>query len=259
MKKLILLAMSFIILGCTASKDDIKKIIKNNPDIITEAIEAHPVKFIEALNTAVRKAQGDQAKQREDEEKKQLEEAFNNPMVAEIRSDELIRGTKGAPITLVEYSDFECPFCSRAFETVVQFLEKYKGKVQFVYKHLPLDFHPQAMVASEYYEAIRLQSPDKAIKFHDEVYKNQAKLRLGESFVKGIAKSLNVDMNKLAKDIKSDAVQNRIQEDMDEARKYGFQGTPGFLLNGVPIRGFVGVDYFENILEELKKRGMLKL
>src|SRR5690606_24383889 len=130
-------------------------------------------------------------------------------------------------IQIVEYSDFECPYCSRGYQTVKQLLKDYEGKIEFVYKHLPLSFHPQAMIASQYYEAIRLQSEDKAIKFHDEIFENQTKLRQGETFLKSIAKKVGANMTKLAKDINSDEVKNRIKEDEAEAAKFGFQGTPG--------------------------------
>ena len=250
-------ALAFAV-SCT-SKDDLKKMIKENPEIITDAIQAHPDKFIDALNNAVKSAQEGQGKKREQEEKKALEESFNNPLQAEIRSDESFRGTTDAPITLIEYSDFECPFCSRGYNTVMELMEKYKGKIRFAYKHLPLSFHPQAMPAAQYYEAIRLQSPEKAWQFHDEIYKNQRKLQNGEAFLKEIAKKLKVDMAKLAKDAKSESVQKRIDADMAEAAKYGFQGTPGFLLNGIPVKGAYPTSHFDGLIEELKKRGKISL
>lgn len=259
MKRLVLFSLAaFMATACT-SKEDIKKMLKENPDIITEAIEANPVKFIDALNNAVKIAQEGEGKRREEEEKKALEESFNNPLQAEIRSDESFRGNKDAPITLVEYSDFECPFCARGFNTVQELMKKYEGKIRFVYKHLPLSFHPQAMPASQYYEAIRLQDPKKAWEFHDRIYKDQRKLQNGEAFLKSIAKDLKVDMKKLEKDIKSEAVQKRIDADMAEAAKFGFQGTPGFLLNGVPVKGAYPTSHFEGLVDELVKRGKIKL
>ena len=255
---MILMTVLLMAVACT-SKEDLKKMMKENPDIITEAIEANPEKFIDALNNAVKAAQEGQGKKREDDEKKVLEESFNNPLVAEIRSDESFRGDKNAPITLIEYSDFECPFCSRGFNTVMELMEKYKGKIRFAYKHLPLSFHPQAMPASQYYEAIRLQSPEKAWQFHDAIYKNQRALQNGEKFLKEEAKKLNVDMAKLAKDVKSEVVQKRIDADMAEAAKFGFQGTPGFLLNGVPVKGAYPTQHFDDLISELKKRGKITL
>lgn len=257
-RMLVLTAVIALATACT-SKDELKKMLKENPDIITEAIEANPTKFIDALNNAVKVAQEGEGKRRAEEEKKNLEESFNNPLQAQIRSDESFRGNKDAQITLIEYSDFECPFCSRGFNTVMELMKKYEGKIRFVYKHLPLSFHPQAMPASQYYEAIRLQNPEKAWEFHDRIYKEQRKLQNGEAFLKSIAKELKVDMAKLAKDVKSEAVQKRIDEDMAEAAKFGFQGTPGFLLNGVPVKGAYPTSHFDGIIEELKKRGKITL
>lgn len=258
LKLILMLVIVGILTSCTSEKQ-LTEMLKKNPEILTEAIKANPTKFIDALNDAVKIAQKDQAKRREDEEKKKLEESYNNPLKAEIRSDELIRGNKDGVITLIEYSDFECPFCRRGYNTVLNLLEKYEGKIRFVYKHLPLSFHANAMPASKYYEAIRLQDEDKAIKFHDKLYDSQSKLKQGEKFFKSVAKELKVDMKKLAKDINSEAVQKRIDEDMKEAAKFGFQGTPGFLLNGVPVRGAFPESHFADIISELVKRGKLSL
>ena len=259
MKSSILLVAALAMAVACTSKDDLKKMMKENPEIITEAIEANPEKFIDALNNAVKVAQERQGKKSEVDEKKALEDSFNNPVLAEIRSDESFRGEKDAPITLIEYSDFECPFCSRGYNTVMELMEKYKGKIRFAYKHLPLSFHPQAMPAAQYYEAIRLQSPEKAWQFHDAIYKNQRALQNGEKFLKEEAKKLKVDMAKLAKDVTSEAVQKRIAADVAEAGKYGFQGTPGFLLNGIPVKGAYPTQHFDDLISELKKRGKISL
>lgn len=254
----VLCILALSLASCT-SKEDLKKMMKENPDIITEAIEANPDKFIESLNNAVKKSQELMAKKRDEEEGKALEESFNKPLEATIRSDEMIRGPKDAPLTLIEYSDFECPFCARGFSTVMELMDKYKGKIRFIYKHLPLSFHPQAMISSQYYEAIRLQSEEKAAQFHDRIYKDQRKLQGGEGFLKSLAKDLKVDMNRLAKDVKSEAVQKRIDEDQAEAAKFGFQGTPGFLLNGIPVRGAYPAAHFVDLVEKLKSKGKVNL
>lgn len=261
MKKrmLAVFALLFAVASCTVNESQLKETLKNNPDILTEAIKANPSEFITALNEAVKVARDDMEKKRAEDEKKQLEGYFDDPLKPEIRKDEMIRGTKGAPITLVEYSDFECPYCTRGFKTVNELLEKYDGKIAFIYKHLPLSFHPNAMPASQYFEAIRMQSEDKAAKFHDEIFNNQSKLRQGEKFLKSIAKKVGADMKKLAKDVKSDKVAKRIKEDLEEAAKFGFQGTPGFLLNGIPVKGAYPTQHFVDLIEKLEKNGKIKL
>jgi protein-disulfide isomerase len=256
---LFVLGALFLATSCTTSKEDLSKMMKENPEIITDAIKANPTKFIDALNEAVKIAQEGEGKRREEDEKKQLEESFNNPLQPALGPDTVYRGNKDAPITLVEYSDFECPFCSRGFNTVMELMQKYEGKIRFVYKHLPLSFHPQAMPAAQYFEAVKMQSPEKAWKFHDAIYKNQRALQNGEKFLKEEAKKLGLDMKKLEADAKSEAVKTKIETDMAEAAKFGFQGTPGFLLNGVPVKGAYPTSHFDNIISELKKRGKINI
>ncbi len=255
---ILLLALS----ACTSDqkiKEQVAKALKDDPKILAEAIEKNPAEIIDALQKAARSAQEELAKKRDDEEKKKLEESFDKPLMAAIRPDEAIRGVKGAPITLVEYSDFECPFCSKGYETVTELLKKYEGKIQFVYKHLPLSFHEQAMISAQYYEAIRLQDANKAFQFHDEIFKNQRKLKNGVAFLDATAKQVGANMAKLKKDIESDVVKNRIAEDLKEAADFGMQGTPGFLLNGIPVRGAYPAEHFGQLIDELVKRGKLKI
>lgn len=257
MQTLLLLALSFVLVACNGGQN-IEETLKKKPEILLNVIKEHPVKFIETLNEAVKIAQSKEAERKQEAEKKKLEESYNNPLKPEIRPDEITRGNKDGDIVLVEYSDFECPFCARGFQTVMTLLEKYKGRIKFVYKHLPLSFHPQAMVASQYYEALKLQDHKKAIEFHDGIYKDQRSLQKGESFLKSLAKKVGADMKKLAKDIKSTVVMDRIKADQAEAAKFGFQGTPGFILNGVPVKGAYPVSHFEGIIKELQKRGKIK-
>lgn len=262
MKKVSLLILSLILASCMSEsklKESVKKIIKEDPSIVISAIDEKPAEFVEALQKAVQKSQFALAQKRDDEEKKKLEDSYKNPLKPEIRADEAIRGPKDAPLTLVEYSDFECPFCSKGFETVMAIMNKFPGKVRFVYKHLPLSFHQQAMISAQYYEAIRIQSPEKAFKFHDEIFKNQRKLKNGEAFLKEIAKQVGADMKKLSSDLNSEAVKTRIAADEKEAAAFGFQGTPGFLLNGIPVKGAYPLDHFEGIVAKLKEMGTVSI
>lgn len=258
-----LVVLCLFVSSCMSEKqvgEKVREAIKKDPSIITDAIKENPADFIMAFQNAAKNAQAEMAKKREEDEAKKLEESFDNPLVPEIRDDEAIRGTKGAPITLVEYSDFECPFCTRGYNTVQELMKKYEGKIQFVYKHLPLSFHRQAMIASQYYEAIRLQSNEKAFKFHDRVFAEQKKLgSSGEKFLKKIAKDVGANMSKLKKDVNSQAVLDRIEADQKEAAKFGMQGTPGFLINGVPVKGAYPTSHFVDIVNKLKEKGKIKL
>ena len=255
--KFLMATLLMLSVSC-ANKDAIEKALVNNPDILVKAIEKNPTEILGALQKAAGSMKENMAKKRQEDEKKKMEESFSKPLQPNIAGLP-VRGTAGAPLVLVEYSDFQCPFCGRAFETVSKLLTKYKGKIQFIYKHLPLSFHAQARVASEYYEAIMLQDKQKAFDFHDEIYKDVRKLQGGKKFLDSLAKKVGANVAKVQKDITSAAVKKRVDDDLKEAGKFGFQGTPGFLLNGVPVKGAYPVEHFVTIVEELKKRGKVKL
>ena len=259
------LLLSLVCLGLVSCMSDaqlekkMSEIIKKNPQMIIDSIKENQADYIIAIQDAAKGAQDQLAKKRAEEEEKKLLAMYDSPLEPKIRGDESIRGNKNAPLTLVEYSDFECPFCARGYNTVMELLKKYGTNIRFVYKHLPLSFHKQAMAASKYYEALRLQSPELAFKFHDEIYKNQSKLKTGEKFLKAEAKKLGANMAKLEKDVKSEAIEKRIEEDLQEAASFGMQGTPGFVLNGIPVKGAYPTSHFIGIVDELKKRGKVKL
>jgi len=243
-------------------KEQIRAVLKAHPELVIDVVKENPLKFMKALGQASRDAKQLLARQQQASEEQSFKDAFKNPLKPVIRKDETIRGTKGAPLVLVEYSDFECPFCTRGYKTVNRLLEKYKGKIQLVYKHLPLSFHKSALISSRYYEALRLQNEELAIKLHDAIFDNQNGLKQGgEAFLKATAKKIGANMEQLASDLKNkaDIINKRINEDKAEAARFQFNGTPGFLLNGIPVRGAYPLQYFERIIQMLKEKGMVKL
>jgi protein-disulfide isomerase len=253
---------SIFISSCSSDRsfeDRLAKTLEKKPEILFNAISAHPEKFMNTVQTAVKSTQKNGAKNRAAEDEANILAAIEKPLQPLISKDQLIRGPKDAPITIVEYSDFECPYCSRSKSTMKALESKYPGKVRVIYKHLPLSFHPAAMISAKYYEAIRLQSPQKAFKFHDKIFSNQSSLKNGEPYLTRIAEELKIDMVKLQRDLHSSLVKNKIAQDMAEAKKFNFQGTPGFILNGVPIKGAFPVEHFESIISKLKEKGKLIL
>lgn len=244
-------------MACAPSKDSLKKMIEENPDIVFNAIEKNPKAFIDTVNKAAKQAQVEAQKQKEEEEKVQFEEEFSNPKQPSIDEKRVIFGNSKAPITIVEYSDFECPYCTRGYNTVKQVMKEYGDKVRVIYKHLPLDFHPLAEPAAKYYEAISLQDHSKAEKFHDMIFDNQGELKTEkEKFLDKAASKVGANMAKLKKDLDSDVVKQRISSDVEEARKFEFSGTPGFLINGVSLKGAYPFPEFKKIIDRhLEKAG----
>ncbi|MCB9061166.1 MAG: thioredoxin domain-containing protein [Halobacteriovoraceae bacterium] len=263
-KTLIFLLTTAFLVACNpVDKDALKKIIKENPDIVTEAIEANHKEFLEAFQSAAKKYQTEMAEKKRVEEEKQLQATYDNPFVPSITEQDAVYGDRNAPIKLVIYSDFQCPYCERGFKTVQSLLQKYGAKIQYIFKHLPLSFHPHAMPAAEYFEAIRLQSTEKAFKFHNYIFQNQSKIERGAPFLEKAAKEVGANVSRIKKDLADNKIASTIREkinaDMEEAKKFGIQGTPGFIINGVPVRGAYPAEHFETVVEELIKRGKLTL
>ncbi|MGZ5280299.1 MAG: DsbA family protein, partial [Pseudobdellovibrionaceae bacterium] len=138
----------------------------------------------------------------------------------------------------------------RGYQTINEVKKAYPDQVRFVFKHLPLDFHPLAMPAAKYFEAMARQSTEKAYKFHDLVFENQAELNSKkEAFLKDSAKKAGADMKKLEKDLTDPTLVERINKDMAEAQKFGISGTPGFIINGVSLKGAYPFPEFKTIID----------
>lgn len=253
--KLLLSASALTLTFCAPSAKQIKEAVEKDPSIVFVAIEKDPEKFIEIVNKAAQEAQKKQQEKMFDDEKKQRDAEFANPLKPEIQEDRVMFGKKDAPITIVEYSDFECPYCSRGYQTVKQVMAEYGDKVRVVFKHLPLDFHPMAEPAARYFEAIAMQDHAKAEKFHDKVFEGQSNLKTEkEAFLKKVAKDVGANMAKLEKDLKDEKVAKKIQADMEEAQKFGIRGTPGFIVNGVSLRGALPFSEFKDVIEKHMKK-----
>ena len=248
--------VALFLVGCSPSASQLKSVIEENPDIVFAAIEKDPEQFIQVVNKAARQAQEQKRAKQAQEETQRRENEFKNPVKPVIEKDRPILGQKDAPITIVEYSDFECPYCTRGYQTIKEVMKAYGDKVRLVYKHLPLDFHPNAAPAARYFIAIGMQSAAKAYKFHDLIFENQKGLKKGEAFLKKTAKQAGVDMAKLAKALKSPKVEKQLKADIAEARKYGMSGTPGFLINGVSLKGAYPFPEFKKIIDRhLSEKG----
>ena len=232
------------------TKNEIKDLLKKNPDILLDVLKENRKALLGIVEEAAQEAQVARQAEQEEAAKKDFEDSIKNPKKAEITEKTRIRGNKDAKYTLVEYSDFQCPYCARGYQTVELLRKKYGGNLRFIYKNMPLPMHPQAMPAAQWFEAAALQSADKAWAFHDKMFQNQDKL--GVPFFKETAKSLGLDVKKMEQDAAGKTVADKIEADMNEGHSMGFDGTPGFLFNGVPVRGAYPPSYFDMIVGRLE-------
>lgn len=219
----------------------LEAVLQEHPQFILNVLEKNHLAFMALIERAVNLRK---AKVEED----RLQAEIQHPKVPDIDDHRPIRGTRNAPVTIVEYSDFECPFCRVASETLKDLFAKYEGMVRFVYKHTPLDFHPVAEPAARYFEAIALQSEEEAWRFHDRVFELHQDLGKGIDTLKEIVATLAVDRQRLEQDLRSEIVEGRLAADRAESQRFGFTGTPAFVINGVSMVGSLPKQDFERMI-----------
>ncbi|OFZ21305.1 MAG: hypothetical protein A2X94_07595 [Bdellovibrionales bacterium GWB1_55_8] len=157
-------------------------------------------------------------------------------------------GGKNAKVTIVEFSDFQCPFCGRAAETVNQLKKKYGNKIKVAFKHFPLPMHREARPASEASMCVNEQSTDKFWKFHDLVFKNPEKLDTAS--LEGYAKQSGADVKKFNECVQAKKYADYVQKDMEYGEKIGVKSTPTFFINGQIVSGAVPIETFAEIIDE---------
>jgi protein-disulfide isomerase len=159
-------------------------------------------------------------------------------------------GPKDAPITLVEFSDFQCPYCSRLAPVVKQVLKKYPKKVKLVFKNYPLTkVHNMAMKAAV--AALAAKEQGRFWEYHDKLFENHR--TLSDKKLIDIAKELGLDMDKFKHDMNDPKIATLIKRDTNEALSNGVRGVPTLFLNGHRIRSLNAALIENEIDRELKK------
>ena len=247
---LISLLICFLLVSCssfssptgnlsnTELEQQVLQIIRDNPEVILESVQSY------------------QQSKREEQKKVQqslLQELKTNSK--EILAKSPSTGAEDSNIILVEFSDFQCPYCARAQKTLKKFMAKHQDEVTLVYKHLPLtSIHPQAMAAAEASWAAGQQN--KFWEYHDALFAQQKKL--GEELYLDIAQTLNLDLEKFNSDRK--IATTAIEEDINLARKFDIAGTPFFAMSsldnsnnkGQTFSGAIQLSDLEKVLTVIK-------
>ncbi|MEK9151938.1 MAG: thioredoxin domain-containing protein, partial [Patescibacteria group bacterium] len=148
--------------------------------------------------------------------------------VVPVSTNDHIRGNKNAAVTMIEYSDFQCPFCGRFHPSMVQLMKEYEGKVKWVYRHYPLSFHPNAMPAALASECASEQG--KFWEFADVMFANQDSL--SDEYYKKVAGDLKLNMSKFNDCVSSKKFQSRVTGDLSGGTTAGVSGTPGTIILG---------------------------
>lgn len=166
----------------------------------------------------------------------------------------IAKGPTNAKVTIIEYSDFQCPFCTRGYETIEkQVLPEYGDKVRFVYKHFPLGFHPWATPAAVAVECVADQKQEDAYwKLYSYYFENQKEINpqnLKDKTKEALA-GTKVDMAKFEQCYDKQETLARVQADMAEGQSVGINGTPGFIINGRLISGAQPFQNFKSVIDD---------
>lgn len=209
------------------------QIIRDNPQVILESVQAYGQK---------------QQQQQQQAQKSVLEGMKANPKSVIGTSPKT--GAPAQAIVLMEFSDFQCPYCAQAHQALKQFMARHQDRVTLTYKNLPLvSIHPEAMPSAKAAWAAFQQG--KFWEYHDALFENQDKL--GESFYVATAKALNLDLQRFNQDRNSKATEAAIQKDVEMAEQLGVNGTPFLVMNGEPIPGAAELKDLEALLAKVSK------
>ncbi len=177
-----------------------------------------------------------------------------------ISSKDPMWGKRDAPVTVVVFSDFQCPFCSRVEPTLDQVRQTYgPDKVRMVWKNNPLPFHPNAKPAAEAAQGVfAMTGNDGFWKFHDTAFKNQSALG-DDSYTKWAQEAGVKDMNAFKAGLASHKWADKIDKDLNDGKAAGVQGTPSFFVNGVFINGAQPFDNFKKTIDQELQKAQAKI
>jgi protein-disulfide isomerase len=204
-------------------------------------------KIAKSFERYAQKRQASEAKKQAEAQKKEMEEQFKNPVKFDI-GNAPVKGNPNAKITVVEFSDFQCPYCKRGMEVVEEILKAYPNDVKVAFKNLPLPFHDQARPAAK--AALAAGKQGKFWEMYELLFLNQQEL--GDAGFAKFAAKLGLDMDKFKADAASAEIEAQIAKDEKDAEELGFNGTPAFLVGGVKVTGARPMPFFKEVIERIK-------
>src|SRR4051812_11500381 len=190
--------------------------------------------------------------------------AANAPAAAPAGADQIfkvaigdapVKGDADAKVTIVKWSDFQCPFCGRVMPTLEQIEKNYGSDVRVVFKHNPLPMHPNAPYAAK--AAIAAQNQGKFWQMHDKLFEANNSRQpdaLSQEKVDQMARDIGLDIEKYKADVNAPATAQRIAADQAQASRLGANGTPHFFVNGARISGAMPYESFKGVIEAQLKR-----
>lgn len=178
------------------------------------------------------------------------------PLADAVDDADHVRGSMTALVTLVEYADFECLNCARAFPLLVRYLDEFKGTLRLVFRHFPLGWeHPGAALAARAAEAAARQG--RFWEMHDELFRNPGMIH--REALHGHAASIGLDIIRFAADLDDPALVNRVTRDIESGRRSTVNATPTFFLDGARYANSRNVEGLRDAIVEAAVRNSQRL
>ena len=179
----------------------------------------------------------------------------NKVYSVKLSGNEAVKGAKNPKVTIIEFSDFQCPYCSRAFATVEGVAGKYKNDVKIVYKNLPLGFHKEAKPAALFAHAVKkLYGDEKFFKLASILYAKQNEWKNGsEEKFTAYAAEVGADWAKVKAEMAKPETEKAVMEDINEAGNHNIRSVPTFFVNGKKVSGAKPAEVFESMIESIIK------
>ncbi|MBU2566242.1 DsbA family protein [Patescibacteria group bacterium] len=159
-----------------------------------------------------------------------------------------VYGPADAKVTIIEYSDFECPYCLRHYTTLQQIKKDFPNDVRVVFRHYPLSFHPEAQKAAEASECAADQG--KFWEMYDKIFAANEAGNMGVDVWKAAAKELGLNTDEFNKCLDGGSKASRVAEDLSEGQNIGVEGTPASFVNGELISGAIPYETFKGIIQQ---------
>lgn len=226
------------------TEEDAKQFYETNKERIQQPYEQISSRLHDYLNQQARQKQ--QASFLRDlRQRYEVNIALQPPKVDVSIDDDPVLGAKDAPVTIVEFSDFQCPYCRRVQPTLKRLMQEYEGKVKLVFRDFPLrNIHPQAQKAAEAAQCADDQG--KFWPYHDKLFEQTA-LQIDD--LKKYAEELELDMEAFSTCLDSDKYAAEVEKDLQDGRRVGVNSTPSFYINGQPLSGAAAYENFQELVD----------
>ena len=169
------------------------------------------------------------------------------PRQAVSADDDPFLGTDGAPVEIIQFAEYQCPYCGRVGDMMDELLEAYPGKIKMVFRDFPLSFHQRAVPAAVAANCAREQGDDKYWAMHKMMMANQTALE--DSHLKSYAEQVKLDVAKWEKCLSNPIHEAEVQKDFQDGTEVGVGGTPSFFVNGIMMSGS-SVDDFKRLIDK---------